>query len=89
MFPSGSGASTGITGCTGSVRAASLSGSKYFHISLGTEALVSPCHWSHDADSEKMTTSVLTFAMVLDAMLAYSRVVEDEEYRSDVAVKKP
>ncbi len=34
-----------------------------------------------------MTTSVLTFAMMLDAMLADSRAAEDEEYGSDVAVK--
>ena len=34
-----------------------------------------------------MTTSVLTFDMVLDAMLVDSRAAEDEEYRFDVAVK--
>ncbi len=34
-----------------------------------------------------MTTSVLTFAMMLDAMLADSRAAEVEEYGSDVVVK--
>ncbi len=34
-----------------------------------------------------MTTSVFTFAIMLDAMLADSRAVENEEYGSDVAVK--
>ncbi len=34
-----------------------------------------------------MTTSVLTFAMVLDAMLADSRAIEHKEYGSDVVVK--
>ncbi len=34
-----------------------------------------------------MTTSVLTFAMVLDAILANLRAEEDEEDGSDVAVK--
>ncbi len=69
------------------MRAALLSGSKYFHIWLGTEALVSSYHWSQDACSEWMTTSVLTFAMMLDAILADSRAAENEGYRSDVAVK--
>ena len=69
------------------MRAASLSGSKYFHIWLGTEALVSSYHWSHDAGSERVTTSVFTFAIVLDAILADLRAEEDEEYGSDVAVK--
>ncbi len=69
------------------MRAASLSWSKYFHIWLGTEALVSSYHSSHDAGSERMTTSVLTFAMMLGAMLADLRAEEDEEYGSDVAVK--
>ncbi len=69
------------------MRAASLSGSKYFHIWLGTEALVSSYHLSHDAGSERMTTSVLTFAMMLDAMLSDSRAAEEEEYGSDVTVK--
>ncbi len=69
------------------MRAASLSGSKYFHIWLGNEALVSSYYWSYDAGSERMTTSVFTFAIVLDAMLADSRAAEDEEYGSDMAVK--
>ncbi len=69
------------------MRAASLSGSKYFYIWLGTEALVSSYHWSHDAGSERMTTFVFTFIIMLDAMLADSRAVEDGEYGSDVAVK--
>ena len=34
-----------------------------------------------------MTTSVFTFAIMLDAMLADSRAEEDKEYGSDVAVK--
>ena len=34
-----------------------------------------------------MTTSVFTFAIVLDAMLADLRIEEDEEYGSDMAVK--
>ncbi len=49
--------------------------------------MVSSYHWSHDAGSERMTTSVLTFAVMLDAMLADSRAAEEEEYGSDVAVK--
>ncbi len=67
--------------------AALLSELKYFHIWLGIEALVSLYYWSHDAVSERMTTSVLTFAIMLDAMLADSRAEEDEEYRFDMAVK--
>ncbi len=69
------------------MRAASLSGSKYFHTWLGTEALVSSYYWSHDAGLERMTTSVFTFANMLDAILADSTAAEDEEYGSDVAVK--
>ncbi len=34
-----------------------------------------------------MITSVFTFAIMLDAMLADSRAEEDEEYEFDVAVK--
>ncbi len=54
---------------------------------LGSEALISSYDWSHDSASEKMTMSVLTFAITLDAILADSRAAEDEEYRSDSAVK--
>ncbi len=60
------------------MRAALLSRSKYFHIWLRTEALISSYHWPHDTGSEGMTTSVLTFVMMLDAILADSREVEDE-----------
>ncbi len=34
-----------------------------------------------------MTTSVFTFAIMLDARLADLRAAEDEEYGSDMAVK--
>ncbi len=34
-----------------------------------------------------MTKCVLTFAMVVDAILADSNAAEDEEYGSDMAVK--
>ncbi len=64
-----------------------LSGSKYFHIWLGIEALISSYHWSHYAGSERMKSSVFTFAIGLDAILADLRAEEDEKYRSDVAVK--
>ncbi len=36
-----------------------------------------------------MTTSVFTFAIILDPMLADSRTGEDQEYGSDMAVKGP
>ncbi len=61
------------------MREASPSGSNYFHIWLGIKVLLSSHYWSPDAGSERMKTSVLTFAIVFDAMVADSKTVEDEE----------
>ncbi len=87
LFPSGNSLSIGIRGSTSSVRVGSLSRSMYFYIWHGIEALVFSYYWSHDAGLEKMTTSVFTFAIVLDAMLADSRAEKDGEYWSDLVMK--
>lgn len=63
---------TGIIDAMGLVRAVLLPGSKYFHIWLGIEALVSSNHWSYDVDSEKITIFALAFT-ALEAMLANSK----------------
>lgn len=77
MFPSGGGLSTSITGFIGSVKARLVFGLKYFYNWLGTKALISLYHWSHDGGLERMTTFVLTFAIVLYAMLADLKAAEE------------
>lgn len=56
---------------------------KYFYIWLGTKTFASLYYWSHNAGWEKIITSALTFAIMLDIILVDLKKAEDKKYKSN------